>query len=149
MPRYAAKEYVRVKRLRNLQKNKTIKWLFIGAAVLYTLIILYLTVIGRRSYHGSHIQLEPFWSYRIPGEYKQIVLNILLFIPYGGLLYLCFNKKWPVIVTALGLSVTVEVLQYLLRVGLCEIDDIFHNTLGVIIGMLAVILFKRILQNKQ
>lgn len=142
--RFNAKIFVRIKGLRNLQNKKTIKWLFISAAVVYTLIILYLTVLGRSSYHGSHIQLQPFWSYSIPGEYKQIVLNILFFIPYGGLLYICFKKKWPVILTAFVLSLTVEILQYVCKVGLCEIDDIFHNTLGVIIGMFAVILFKKI-----
>lgn len=135
---------MRLKGLHKLDKDKTIKWLLIAAAVIYTAVFLYLTVIGRRSYHGSHIQLEPFWSYKVPGEYRQIVYNILFFIPYGAILYLCFKKKWQVIVTTLALSVTVEVLQYVCRVGLCEIDDVVHNTLGVIIGMFAVIFIKKI-----
>lgn len=118
--------------------------MLIAAAVIYTAVFLYLTVIGRRSYHGSHIQLELFWSYKVPGEYRQIVYNILFFIPYGALLYLCFKKKWPVILSAFVLSLTVEISQFVFRVGLCEIDDIIHNTLGVIIGMFAVIFVKKI-----
>ncbi len=127
-----------------LNKNKTIKGLLIAAAVLYTAFFIYLTVIGRKPYHGGHIQLEPFWSYKVPGEYRQIVYNILFFIPYGALLYLCFKKKWPVVVTAFALSLTVEISQFVFRVGLCEIDDVIHNTLGVIIGMFAVIFVKKI-----
>ena len=130
--------------MHKFEKDKTMKWLLIAAAVIYTAVILYLTVIGRRSYHGNHLQLEPFWSYKIPGEYRQIVYNILFFIPYGALLYLCFKKKWPVVVTAFALSLTVEISQFVFRVGLCEIDDVIHNTLGVIIGMFAVIFVKKI-----
>ena len=136
---------MRLKGLHKLDKDKTIKWLLIAAAVIYTAVFLYLTVIGRRPYHGNHLQLEPFWSYKIPGEYRQIVYNILFFIPYGALLYLCFKKKWQVILSAFVLSLTVEISQYVFRVGLCEIDDIIHNTLGVIIGMFAAVLIKKII----
>ncbi len=31
-------------------------------------------------------------------------------------------------------SIAIEALQYSLRVGLCEFDDVFNNTLGSAIG---------------
>ena len=33
-----------------------------------------------------------------------------------------------------GVSVSVEVLQYFLLLGLAEVDDLIHNTLGMVIG---------------
>lgn len=31
-------------------------------------------------------------------------------------------------------SVAIEVLQFFTQRGLCELDDVIHNTLGVVIG---------------
>ena len=35
----------------------------------------------------------------------------------------------------LGASVATEYIQYLLKMGWCETDDVIHNTLGTAIGV--------------
>ncbi|WP_183772113.1 VanZ family protein [Catenibacillus scindens] len=41
-------------------------------------------------------------------------------------------------------SSAIEILQFILKKGLFEFDDIFHNTLGGIIGWAVVVLILRI-----
>lgn len=71
----------------------------------------------------------------------QIVLNILLFIPFGFSLstYLNCHKRshhlFPIVLlSAFLLSTSVELLQYLTSRGYTEIDDVINNTLGAVIG---------------
>ena len=71
----------------------------------------------------------------------QIILNILLFIPFGFTLstYLnCHKANRPlflsVLLTAFLLSTSVEALQYLTSRGYTEIDDVINNTVGAVIG---------------
>ena len=39
------------------------------------------------------------------------------------------------------LSLCVELLQLVLKRGLCEFDDVFHNVLGSMVGYLTVSMF--------
>ena len=73
--------------------------------------------------------------------FRQIVLNIILFIPFGFTLstYLnCHKANRPlflsVLLTAFFLSTSVEALQYLTSRGYTEVDDVINNTLGAVIG---------------
>ena len=66
-------------------------------------------------------------------EAVQYLMNILFFIPYG----LLFPRKdnWKrVFVTALVLSVFIELSQFIFNLGWCEVDDVISNTLGAMIG---------------
>lgn len=61
------------------------------------------------------------------------IKNILLFVPCG--LVVPWKKNWKqVTLIGLFLSGTIEVIQYITRLGECEIDDIISNTLGAAIG---------------
>lgn len=71
----------------------------------------------------------------------QIVLNIVLFIPFGFSLstYLnCHKAIRPlflsVLLTSFLLSTSVELLQYLTSRGYTEVDDVINNTMGAVIG---------------
>lgn len=56
-------------------------------------------------------------------------------------------KGWTVVLFAgILLSVGIEALQLYLKRGLCETDDIIHNTLGCLIGY-GVILSAKIICN--
>ena len=59
----------------------------------YILFILMETIIGRKTGVGR-VELVPFWSYSHPELRMEIVLNYILFIPLGCLLYLCFGEKY-------------------------------------------------------
>ena len=71
--------------------------------------------------------------------FKQITLNIILFIPFGFTLTAVLKEKGvhnlrPVLIAGAVLSITVEVLQYITSRGYTELDDVINNTLGAVIG---------------
>lgn len=101
----------------------------------YILFILMETVLGRESGVGR-VELVPFCSYSHPELRMEILLNYVLFIPLGCLLHLCFGKKWGLKVVLIGflLSVSIETVQLVFRIGLFEFDDMIGNTVGCLIG---------------
>lgn len=103
----------------------------------YIFFILMETIIGRKTGVGR-VELLPFWSYSHPELRMEIILNYILFIPLGVLLYLCFGEKLGlrVVIAGLLLSVSIEIVQLVFRIGLFEFDDIIGNTIGCFIGAL-------------
>ena len=108
--------------------------------VVYGFIYLYLTLINRTPASSPRLELTPLWSYQKAwtGDAmmrEEIILNILLFVPLGYLL--CFSGLgwWKVVLVGVCLSLTTEVVQYVTRLGLCELDDLFSNGLGTLIGI--------------
>ena len=106
--------------------------------ILYAAYIVYKTLLFRTSGTDHHIDLTPFWSYSHFSEYGvryQIYMNIFLFIPFGFLL--SWAKKWSMakaVLTGCIFSILIEAIQYIFCLGLCEFDDVFHNTLGTALG---------------
>lgn len=65
--------------------------------------------------------------------------NVAVFIPFGCLTPVLMKNRHKLILTIeLGFlfSVSVETLQLFTRVGVFDVDDIFLNTVGTIIGCL-------------
>ena len=101
-------------------------------------IVIFRGTDAERSYN-----LIPFWSYWDYGEqsyfmemFGEIILNVLLFVPIGflagcGLERMTFKK---VLFLGGGLSVVIELLQFVFKKGFCETDDVIHNVLGCMIG---------------
>ena len=105
---------------------------------LYLLFIAYMTLMYRDAV-VNRLNLELFWSYRqflsAPGMRMEILFNILLFIPLGLILYRLTGRPWAALI-AVAVSVAVELTQYALGIGLCELDDIVSNGLGGGLGCL-------------
>ena len=101
----------------------------------YILFILMETVIGRKVGNGR-VELVPFWSYSHPELSMEIVLNYILFIPLGFLLYLCFGEKLGLRVVLAGflLSASIELIQLNFKIGVFEFDDMIGNTVGCLVG---------------
>lgn len=107
-------------------------------------LMLYVAVIGRAVQDNYSWQLIPFWSYSqiregyIETLYENI-FNVLFFIPYGFLSGAFFRKNGFVWSVALGAStsIIIELTQLITRTGVCETDDVIHNTLGCVIGYLS------------
>ena len=102
----------------------------------YIIFILMETVIGRKAGLIGRAELIPFWSYSHPELRIEIILNYVLFMPLGYLLYLCFGERWGLKVVLIGflLSTSVEIVQFVFKIGLFEFDDIIGNTIGCLIG---------------
>ena len=101
---------------------------------LYILIILWITLFSRepgtvRVFKGL------FWEARM-SYWGDIALNILLFIPLG---FLVGDKR--TILIGLLLSAGIELTQYVLKLGVCEVDDVLNNTIGTAIGFSLYSLF--------
>ena len=120
------------------------KYLFIA----YTIFILWYTLLIREPRSFERVFIPGlFWAIRgwIAGtpqgkvEAIQYVQNILFFIPYG--LLFPWKDNWKrVFVTALVLSIFIELSQFIFNLGWCEVDDVISNTLGAMIGY--VVLWK-------
>jgi glycopeptide antibiotics resistance protein len=104
----------------------------------YIFFILCTTLLFRHSSDIMQFQFFPFWSYDVL-NYKivaQLILNVLMFIPIGFLLGTIMKEiRWmQVIEMGCLLSAAIEILQLLTRRGVCNIDDVIHNTIGCAIG---------------
>ncbi len=104
-----------------------------GFIVLYIAFIAFMTLYYRDA-RDSRGQFELFWSYRqffssIPLR-GEILKNIWLFVPLGAALVRVRNG-W---LWAIGLSVVIEIVQYVTGLGLAEFDDVISNGLGAAVG---------------
>ena len=134
----------------NKKINHTIKQdksygllLFLDGVFLYYL--LHVTLLSRQIGFRREIVLLPFSGVDIlSGDFHYVIENILLFIPFGILLYatLCvYGKKCDikmVLLTSFLTSLSVETIQYIFSCGESETDDIITNVLGAVIGYMLV-----------
>ena len=82
---------------------------------------------------------------------RNLILNIMLFIPLGFLLPLYSDKlKKMYIVVPIGLlaTLTIEFTQHFNDYGTFEIDDALNNTIGTLLGYCIFMIFYR-LKNKE
>ena len=125
---------------------------------LYIGFIIYTTLLCREPKGYREYNLQLFWSYQrffddVQPQARQIILNILFFIPFGVLVPFCIDGSWKrklvfTVASACFLSGTVEFLQLLYKLGFSEFDDVFDNTLGAAIGAVAVLMLGRVKRGK-
>ena len=104
-----------------------------------------------RNANGYGLQLELFWSYRRIFSDTEIMLEILnniwLYVPLGVILYRLVSNKIIVIFPVL-LAFLIEFIQYWMKLGLCELDDIISNGFGGLLGYF-VTAFIRFIRKKR
>lgn len=107
----------------------------------YLFLLLLLAVLLRKVQDYREYSLTPFWSYRAIRDgvkflSTQNFANVLAFVPIGLLLGCAFGrmKWWKVLLIGGGFSVLIETLQFFLKRGFAEFDDVFHNVVGCLIG---------------
>ncbi len=80
----------------------------------------------------QHVHINSFVAAR------EVLLNILLYVPMGYLLPFVFKPlRYSVAAcTFIGFvcSILTEYTQLVFRIGYCQVDDIINNTLGCFIG---------------
>lgn len=107
-------------------------------AIIYILCLFYVVTFQDNNFGTSNfIPFKEMFRYNIGSSkfIKNILGNIVLFIPYGFLSsYLLKNKKISVtFILTLIVSLTVEIVQYYIG-RVFDIDDIILNVTGGIIG---------------
>lgn len=107
-------------------------------AITYVLCLFYVVTFQDKNYGSSnYIPFKEIFRYSFGSHkfFKNIIGNIMLFIPYGFLSsYLLKNKKLNItFILSLIASLTIELVQY--NIGrVFDIDDIILNVLGGLIG---------------
>lgn len=73
-------------------------------------------------------------------DYAEIIMNVVIFVPlgvYSGILFSRWSFARSILFFFL-ISLFIEGLQFMLRIGAFDITDIITNTLGGIIGLTLV-----------
>lgn len=122
--------------------------LLIYIGMISTVVGMILVTLIPAGYPNDSLQLVPFDSIIETWELattraiiNSLIMNVLLFVPFGFFLYLITRKEFLTTVAASLTSILIEALQFILPVGrVTNIDDVILNTIGGIIGMLLGVL---------
>lgn len=108
--------------------------------ILYVMCLFEVVTLQDNNYGLSNfIPFKEIFRYKIGSRLfiKNIIGNILLFLPYGyfSTYYINNKKVWPTTLLTLIVSFTIECVQ--LKIGRTfDIDDVILNTLGGTLGFL-------------
>lgn len=116
------------------------KELFSLLFILYVMCLFEVVTLQDNNYGLSNIiPFREIFRYSIGSRLfvKNIIGNILLFLPYGyfSSYYLNGKKVWPIAILTAIVSLTIEIVQ--LNIGRTfDIDDVILNTCGGVLGFL-------------
>lgn len=134
-----------------------LRHLAVYALVCFTVLVIDATLlIGGVHFmpNDYFLNLMPFEWIRHPYEMgmermaRQLVLNVLMFVPFGVLLPVVFQRLrsfWKTALCALVITVCVETLQYFTGRS-ADIDDVIMNVLGGMAGYAGFFFLNRLLQ---
>ena len=123
----------------------------------YLLIVIYATLLRGQGTFIRVYNLHLFrawreaWNKFSVMNWANVLLNVALFVPLGGLLPLLWQKcrKWYVTLPiGFGASLAIELVQLAFCLGSCDVDDLFTNTLGAIIGYFCIMAFLSLFNEK-
>ena len=121
------------------------------AVITFSPVIVNLPGIFRRI--GFSMNLFPFFDLiHGYGDYwRQIILNVVMFLPFGFLLPLKHPKLgfWGVLALGLFVSLSIELMQPVLNPARSsDITDVITNTSGAVIGYLLYLVHKAMAKMK-
>lgn len=138
------------------------KTIWLVVFVIYSVVLVGATFLSRGEYYGAAQIVPPFASYKEAwyqgkaSNVRNIIINVLLFVPLGVLLPIGIKKMrtcWKTYVVGFAVTIFIEVFQLITKRGIFEFDDIFNNLIGTMIGyglfMIGVWLFTREEKKKQ
>ncbi len=129
--------------------------LYIGILIYF---VLFSDQLGRADgYNTYRYNLVPFQEIHRFIAYRNSVTlwafllnligNVFVFVPIGFLFPMIGKREVGLIramASALGLSLCIELLQLVTRVGVFDVDDLILNTLGGAIGWMAFCLTRKL-----
>ncbi len=134
----------------HISKDSVLKIILVFSLISYLTTLFHMTLFKyvsitevfkpRTQYFTTGINLVPFAD----NEMFDIIGNTVLFFPFGFLLCMFFRKiKLSSLAFAVPFltSLTVEVLQYVLKLGVADTTDLICNSLGAVLGVLFYSLF--------
>ena len=116
--------------------------------VFVTSLILFRTLLNRQLWMNPLSDVMGGWGIweTVNGEKKlttECIENVIMMVPFSAAVLCSFGKKigngWKKILWQSGriafiFSISIEILQLLLRLGTFQLSDIFYNTVGGMIG---------------
>ncbi len=140
---------------RKFSWRKAFLWLLLAG---YAAILLYATILrgsgGFRREWNLHLfrAWREAWNNYSAKNWANVLLNIALFIPMGVLLPMLgkkFRKWYLTIPVGFTVSLGIELFQLITCKGICDIDDLFANTLGAAIGYFLIMTVQSIYSNNE
>lgn len=132
----------------------------LAALAAFLTLVFASTVLFRMEMQPGTNNFVPFftWQQALSARNVQLLLqnieNIALFVPAGiALGWLCRNAKPSECVIAIAgvvlFSLAIEALQFHYSIGICDIDDVIDNSLGAILGFVAMWILCKALKPKK
>ncbi len=133
--------------------KRKIQWGTVVFLVLYLVVLVYVCFLsetyGRAEmktiYHYNLVpfrEIIRFFTYReligMKAFFENLFGNILVFVPFGFMMPILnkgCRKTGKIILLTFLLSLIVENIQLVIRVGSFDVDDLILNTLGGAIGI--------------
>lgn len=136
------------------QETQQTKSLFSVYCLLLVWIVLFdaaLSVDALRVLFGNRaINLIPFhFQDDIAAQSSQVLMNILLFIPFGLYLKMMNLSAGKALAYGAAVSAVLECLQYALGVGVADITDLIANIMGTAVGVCCFELVLKIFGGKE
>ncbi|MEF9939960.1 MAG: VanZ family protein [Clostridium sp.] len=142
------------------KKHRRLFWvLFLCYLIVLTYFMFFSDGFGRSGHEGYSYNLtlfkeiKRFYTYRERLGMKSFLINtlgnIVCFMPFGFILPLISRRGgiwYNTFLLSFWLSFCIEVTQIVFQVGSFDVDDMFLNTLGGILGFICVavvLLFRR------
>lgn len=139
-------------------KKRTLwKWVCFGAYLLFLgYMLFYSALLGREVHSNYRYNLVLFQEigryYRLGiqrGSWNLFILNvignIMVFMPLGAFLPMLFKRcrnLFFTMILSMEVSLVVELIQLMTKVGSFDVDDLLLNTLGGVCGFLVYMLWR-------
>lgn len=120
---------------------------YAGVITLVTLLKPFISIgllWGYKAPRRREVSFQPFGEYLDGVSTLALVFgyggNFILFVPLGGLLFtLSDQRRFKPSVLMVGFigflaSCSIEVTQFVFRLGITDFDDVLFNTLGALVG---------------
>lgn len=126
-------------------------------ALCYFAVVLYATML-RGSGHYREYNLHLFrawreaWNQYSVKNWANVLLNVAMFLPMGFLLPLLGRKlrKWYLTIPiGFGVSLAIELIQLAIGRGICDVDDLFANTLGTVMGYFVIMILLSFVEKRR
>lgn len=139
-------------------KRLIISWLlFVGYLIVLSYFLFFSEYYGRTEQSSEYrynlklfAEIKRFIVYRSTLGMRTVVVNlagnVLAFLPFGYILPILNQKNahfLRILLMAMFCSGLIELLQLVYHVGIFDVDDIFLNTCGAVLGYFAYRLFRR------
>ena len=132
------------------------KRLFYIVFIVYFLLLIWLVLFKFATSRSElpdmrSINLIPFYySQETNIHLKEILYNILVFIPLGVYLHI-FKENWKIAEkcgVVFGISFLFEAVQFIFAIGVSDVTDMIGNTFGGICGILLCVIMRKFAPKK-